>query len=60
MLNCGSKAHKGGIYLNGYMIQKGEISKFFGQENRQLPKSPLEVTIWNGARQASGVEKYKW
>ena len=43
MLNCGSKAHMGGVYLNQYMIQKGKIWKCFGQENRQLPKSPLEL-----------------
>ena len=43
MLNCGSKAHMGGLYLNGYMIPKGKIEKCFRQENKQLPKSPLAL-----------------
>ena len=43
MLNGGSKAHMCGLCLNGYMIQKGKIQKCFGQEKKELPKSPLEL-----------------
>ena len=61
MLYCGSKAYIGGLYLNGFMIQEGKIQKCFGQENRQLPESPLELLPFeNGALQALGVEKNKW